>query len=349
MAGTSDIGKNQPISPHSDDKITTQPKRDIASNIIEVQKCKNNNASEGDAKVLVNLCDATDSKVVSLTTKLQNVMQRLDKLEDNQKNFQQDVMGKFEDVTSALKRIFQKLDAQNPQQLKKAIMEVMADQSTQTSLSLDTACCQSVVVIHDKTADAGVGTGFVIDPNDKVLETQLDFPPDMICIMTANHVLQGVTQAQIKWTSSSKFNADKVIGCKEHDIATIWIKNPFKGGTGCRPLPFCASIKTAATVYFVGTSADDLPNRVVTGNMSRTERIVKGRPLTECSGLLEPGYSGSPALSVEGEVVGIVTTGTYDKNTVYLISRSSIMKYFRSKKEDIETYLKTQKCKKTQF
>uniref|UniRef100_F6TUZ0 Uncharacterized protein n=1 Tax=Ciona intestinalis TaxID=7719 RepID=F6TUZ0_CIOIN len=187
MAGISDIENNHLIC--TDDKITTEPKIKIASNIFEVQKCKNTNASDGNSKVLVNLCDATDSKVVSLTTKVQNVMQRLDKLEDNQKHFQQNVMEKFKDVTSTLKKISQKLDAQNPQQLKKAIIEVMADQSTQTSLNLDTACCQSVVVVHDKTADAGVGTGFVIDPNDKVLETMLDFPPDMICIMTANHVL----------------------------------------------------------------------------------------------------------------------------------------------------------------
>jgi len=146
--------------------------------------------------------------------------------------------------------------------------------------------------------DVGVGTGVVINASADVL--------------TAMHVVEGARQIQVSFADGSQTSAEIIVAEPENDIAVLHPSQP--------PELIVPAVLGSADPLRVGDQIFAVGNPFgLTGSMSAGvisgfdrsfaledgERRLEG--LIQFDAAVNPGNSGGPLLSRDGQVVGIVT------------------------------------------
>jgi S1-C subfamily serine protease len=153
----------------------------------------------------------------------------------------------------------------------------------------------SIVTVYEKT-NRESGTGFAIE--------------DGSIMLTAYHVVQGAKEVDIEPSGGpsegKRIRARVIGGDPELDIALLKIDGAFR----LKPLQLgkSKSLAVVAPIYTIG-SPHLLKGTMTEGRVTgaiRQNDLYPNQHYLQTSLSLEPGSSGGPALSENGEVVGIV-------------------------------------------
>ena len=138
--------------------------------------------------------------------------------------------------------------------------------------------------------DGGHGSGVVISKKGQVL--------------TAYHVVEGVNQIDVKFSSGLTLKAKLIDYNEFNDIALLDIT-----GEGFKALPISPKgqkVGLGEELFTIGTPADiDLGQSISKGILSG-KRKIENRIYLQTDISVSPGNSGGPLLNMKGEVVGIV-------------------------------------------
>ena len=137
--------------------------------------------------------------------------------------------------------------------------------------------------------DGGFGSGVVINNEGYVL--------------SAYHVVEGVNQIDVKFSSGLTLNAEIIAFDAANDIVLLDIN-----GSGFPALPVSISedIPLGEEVITIGTPASiDLGQSIARGLVSG-KRLVDNRVYLQADISVSPGNSGGPLLNAQGEIIGIV-------------------------------------------
>jgi S1-C subfamily serine protease len=143
----------------------------------------------------------------------------------------------------------------------------------------------------------GVGSGFVWDTEGH--------------IVTANHVVDGAASLRVTLSDHSVYEAKKVWGYEDQDIAVIWIDAP---KSKLHPLPIGSShnLKVGQIVYALGDPFG-LDETMTTGIVSALGREIESsnnrkiRGVIQTSAPINPGNSGGPLFDSAGRLIGMNT------------------------------------------
>jgi serine protease DegQ len=153
----------------------------------------------------------------------------------------------------------------------------------------------SIVTVYEKTSGES-GTGFAIE--------------DGSIMLTAYHVVQGAKEVDIEPSGGpsegKRVRARVIGGDPELDVALLKIDGTFR----LKPLRLgkSKSLAVGAQIYTIG-SPRLLKGTVTEGKVTgaiRQNDLYPNQHYLQTSLSLEPGNSGGPTLSEDGEVVGIV-------------------------------------------
>jgi len=138
--------------------------------------------------------------------------------------------------------------------------------------------------------DGGHGSGVIIDQSGLVL--------------TAYHVVEGVNQIDIKFSSGLSLRAEIIEFDKFNDIALLKIQ-----GEGFKSLPLLTDENEASLgteVITIGTPAEiELGQSIARGIISG-KRKIEERIYLQTDISISPGNSGGPLLNSKGEILGII-------------------------------------------
>ena len=169
-------------------------------------------------------------------------------------------------------------------------------------------------IINDKkdslvtiNAYGSIGTGFVYkqDGND-------------IYIVTAYHTLADSTSYYVYFANGYSVNAELVGRNIYSDIAVLKLNSPYSVET--LDLADVTSSKSGEFIVCIGTPVStDYDASVELGMISNTDRTIENSitvedieikyymDVVQLSSNLKPGFSGSPVINMNGEVIGMVT------------------------------------------
>jgi serine protease Do len=137
---------------------------------------------------------------------------------------------------------------------------------------------------------AGMGSGFIVDPNGLIL--------------TNAHVVQGAEEVRVKLSDRREF-VGKILGSdKASDIAVVRIDA--RGLTAVK-LGDPASVRVGEWVLAIG-SPFGFENTVTAGIVSATSRSLPDGtyvPFIQTDAAVNPGNSGGPLFNLKGEVIGV--------------------------------------------
>ena len=137
--------------------------------------------------------------------------------------------------------------------------------------------------------DGGFGSGVVINNEGYVL--------------SAYHVVEGVNQIDVKFSSGLTLNAEIIAFDAANDIVLLDIN-----GSGFPALPVSISqdVPLGEEVITIGTPASiDLGQSIARGLVSG-KRLIEERVYLQADISVSPGNSGGPLLNSQGEIIGIV-------------------------------------------
>lgn len=162
----------------------------------------------------------------------------------------------------------------------------------------------SVVMIKSfkKNTLAGSGSGFVYKVDDKYGY-----------IMTNQHVVEGATKANAKFTSGEEVEVEILGGDKYIDIAVLRV--PVKNVISVAKIGSSKDLKLGETVIAIGTPIDEeYYNTVTGGHISGLNRKVTVsidskndwvQDVIQIDAALNPGNSGGALVNVNGEIIGV--------------------------------------------
>lgn len=138
----------------------------------------------------------------------------------------------------------------------------------------------------------GTGSGIVIDKNGDIL--------------TANHVVDGASTLQVKFSDGTTVNGNVINSNPAQDLATVKVS---VASSKLFPLPFGNSnnVLVGDTVYAIGSPFGDpesMTHGVVSG-LNRTDPNSGLHGLIQTDARINPGNSGGPLLNTLGQVVGV--------------------------------------------
>jgi S1-C subfamily serine protease len=143
----------------------------------------------------------------------------------------------------------------------------------------------------------GVGSGFVWDTDGH--------------IVTAYHVVEGAEALRVTLSDHSVYDAQKVWGDEDQDIAVIWIHAP-KTKLHAIPIGVSHSLKVGQLVYALGDPfglAQTMTSGIVSalGREMESSNGRKIRGVIQTSAPINPGNSGGPLLDSSGRLIGMNT------------------------------------------
>ncbi|HLC21583.1 MAG TPA: trypsin-like peptidase domain-containing protein [Candidatus Methylomirabilis sp.] len=196
--------------------------------------------------------------------------------------------------------------ALTPQEIDELVAETMAVATPRPAISADVyqLILPSLVLIRtqvensEERGDVGVGTGVVINASADVL--------------TAMHVVEGAREIQLSFADGSQSSAEIIVAEPENDIAVLHPSQlpeliiPAVLGS---PNP----LRVGDQIFAVGNPfglTGSMSAGVISGfdrsfALEDGERRLEG--LIQFDAAVNPGNSGGPLLSRDGQVVGIVT------------------------------------------
>ncbi len=139
-------------------------------------------------------------------------------------------------------------------------------------------------------------------------------------IITNFHVIEGASEAQIKFSDGRSYEAFLVGASPEHDIAVLKVKNT-KSLPKAIPLGNSKPLKVGQKVYAIGNPFG-LDWTLTSGLVSALDRSLpshNGPPmdnLIQTDAAINPGNSGGPLLDSAGRLIGI-NTAIYSPSGAY--------------------------------
>lgn len=203
------------------------------------------------------------------------------------------------------------------------VKEYTSDSGVLTTQEIYSKCLPSVVSISvSNSSSSGVGSGFIISEDGY--------------IVTANHVVSGMTQITVILSNNQSFKATVVDGNEFTDLALIKIE---KTGLPALKIGKSSSLLVGDHVVAIGTPASvDFAGSLADGTVSFNNRVFKiytdnnvlekKMTLIQTNALVNPGNSGCPLINQYGEVVGIVTmklNSTYFEGMCFAIPTDTAM------------------------
>ena len=206
----------------------------------------------------------------------------------------------------AYRALIPMLPTLTPQEIDGLVAEAMAAATPRPAVSADVyqLILPSLVLIQtqgegtEAGGDVGVGTGVVINASADVL--------------TAMHVVEGARQIQVSFADGSQTSAVIIVAEPENDIAVLH-PNQLPELIVPAVLGSADPLRVGDQVFAVGNPfglTGSMSAGVVSG-LDRSyalpdgERRLEG--LIQFDAAVNPGNSGGPLLSRDGQVVGIVT------------------------------------------
>ena len=143
-----------------------------------------------------------------------------------------------------------------------------------------------------KRHERAMGSGFVINPNGY--------------IVTNNHVVDGATQVQVKFSDGRELPAKVVGRDPKTDIALLKVE---ASGLTVIPLGDSSASQVGEPVMAIGNPFG-LDQTVTTGIVSATGRAIGSGPyddFIQTDASINPGNSGGPLINARGQAIGINT------------------------------------------
>src|SRR5713101_551665 len=143
-----------------------------------------------------------------------------------------------------------------------------------------------------KRHERSMGSGFVINPNGY--------------IVTNNHVVDGATQVQVKFSDGRELPAKIVGRDSKTDIALLKVE---ASGLTVIPLGDSSASQVGEPVMAIGNPFG-LDQTVTTGIVSATGRAIGSGPyddFIQTDASINPGNSGGPLINARGQAIGINT------------------------------------------
>lgn len=192
-----------------------------------------------------------------------------------------------------------------------------------TTQEIYNKCLPAIVTVSvtDGTS-SGVGSGFIISEDG--------------FIVTANHVIDGMTSITVIMSNGDRFPAKVIDGNAFTDLALIKVAT---NGLPTIAIGKSSDLLVGDRVVAIGTpAAIDFAGSLSEGNVSYNDRVFKiynedgsvekKMILIQTSALVNPGNSGCPLINEYGEVVGIVTmklNSSYYEGMCFAIPSDSAM------------------------
>ncbi len=154
------------------------------------------------------------------------------------------------------------------------------------------------IIVYDKKGEMlGLGTGFVISSNGK--------------IVTNYHVIDGAYSAEIT-INDETYTITKILAYDENiDLAVLKIN-----ASGLEYAKISKDdVKTGETVYAIGSSKG-LTNTFSQGIVTQARRVIDNTVHIQHDAAISSGNSGGPLLNVCGEVVGINKMSRVDSQNI---------------------------------
>ena len=154
-----------------------------------------------------------------------------------------------------------------------------------------------IVVYDKKGVELGIGTGFVISSDGK--------------IVTNYHVIEGAYYADIT-INNTKYTISSVLAYDANiDLAILKINaNGLTAATICKN-----PVQTGETIYAIGSSKG-LTNTFSQGIITQAQRVFNGAIHIQHDAAISGGNSGGPLLNVYGEVIGINKMSRVDSQNI---------------------------------
>lgn len=188
----------------------------------------------------------------------------------------------------------------------------MAQASTKemTAAELFQAVSPSVVLILAGNDDLeSQGSGFLVG--------------DGSTVVTNHHVIQGQTQAVVKFSDDTTSPVLGVLGVnREADIAVLQIPSQ----EGRLPLRLASETPPPGTVVYAIGSPHGLENSLSNGLVSGIREMQDGTLAIQTNAAISPGSSGGPLLTADGTVVGAVTAMMRDSQNLNIAMSASYAK-----------------------
>ncbi|GAB4427571.1 MAG: trypsin-like peptidase domain-containing protein [Chloroflexi bacterium OHK40] len=147
----------------------------------------------------------------------------------------------------------------------------------------------------------GQGSGFLYD--------------DQGHIVTNNHVVEGATQLQVRWSDGTTALAELIGTDPDSDLAVIKVRQ-LPSGVAPLPLGESREVEVGQTAVAIGSPFGE-QNTLTVGVVSGLGRTLRGPTrqfgtfsipnIIQTDAAINPGNSGGPLLSVRGEVIGVNT------------------------------------------
>jgi hypothetical protein len=122
--------------------------------------------------------------------------------------------------------------------------------------------------------------------------------------VTNFHVIEGFKEVALETHSHEKFNAKVVLANPGLDIAFLKIGK--KPGLPALKLADFAQVADQATVHVIGHPYG-MPVSVTEGVISSRKQVIGGKEYIQTDAPVNPGNSGGPMVTANGEVLGITT------------------------------------------
>jgi serine protease Do len=143
-----------------------------------------------------------------------------------------------------------------------------------------------------KRHERSMGSGFVINPNGY--------------IVTNNHVVDGASQVQVKFSDGRELSAKVVGRDSKTDIALLKVE---ASGLTVIPMGDSSASQVGEPVMAIGNPFG-LDQTVTTGIVSATGRAIGSGPyddFIQTDASINPGNSGGPLINARGQAIGINT------------------------------------------
>ena len=159
--------------------------------------------------------------------------------------------------------------------------------------AIETALAATVTIIVAGPDGQGHGSGFVVSRDGT--------------IVTAAHVIEGMTSAIVRFPNGEELNVEDVVaidGAKDFAIVRV---AGFDLST--MPLGNADDVSVGQRVIAIGAPADPTLAGTVSDGLVSSERMWDGTRMLQISVPVSPGSSGGPVMTEQGEVIGLVVSG----------------------------------------